>query len=425
MTDNARPLDWPPPGEGAVRVRLPRPPGVVRRFWARHPRLVDTLIALTYLLPAIGFTLLIAIAPDDRPPIPFLVAGLAVLIAGAAGLLLRRAHPRVSLAVAVAATLAAAPLLGTADLALIPFALYGLAIYGSAREAWIGFGIAVPLHALAHGFAGPGRSDQQSFIGLMLDGGLPSAVLSLIVVLIAINIGNRRRYVEALVDRARTLERESQQLAQLAALDERSRIAREMHDIVSHSLTVMVTLAEGSAAIAPDDAERAQNAMRRVAETGRSALTDMRRMLGVLTEAETVEGAQLAPQPGLVDLHELVERFRTAGLPVRLASRGTETTDPAEQLAVYRIVQESLTNVLKHAAAPTRVEVDVRFRRSSTTVTVTDDGTPRPETGDGGHGLVGMRERVALYGGTLDSGPVSPRGWQTSATLRHDRSSDA
>jgi signal transduction histidine kinase len=182
-----------------------------------------------------------------------------------------------------------------------------------------------------------------------------------------------------------------------------------MHDIVSHSLTVMVTLAEGSAAIAPTDTQRAQDGMRRVAETGRSALTDMRRMLGALTETDIADGAQLAPQPSLVDLHDLVERFRTAGLPVRLTSRGTEPVDLAEQLAVYRIVQESLTNALKHAATPTRVEVDVRFTRTSSTITVTDDGLPRPHTGEHGHGLVGMRERVALYGGTLESGPASPR----------------
>ena len=424
MTDNARPLDWPPPGEGAVRVRLPRPPGVVRRFWARHPLLTDSLIAAVYLAPAAGFTLLIAVAPDDRPPVPFLVGGLVALALGAGGLLFRRSRPWLSLAITIAATLSAAPMLGVGDIALIPFALYGLAIYGSVRAAWIGFGIAVPLHALAHGLAGPGAGEQRSFIGLVVDGGIPSTVLSLIVVLVAINIGNRRRYVGALIDRAHRLERESQQLAQLAALDERSRIAREMHDIVSHSLTVMVTLAEGSAAIAPEDAERAQDGMRRVAETGRSALTDMRRMLGVLTENDAGDGAQLAPQPGIVDLHDLVERFRTAGLPVRFVSRGTEPPDPAEQLAVYRIVQESLTNVLKHAGSPTRVDVDLRFRRGSTTVTVTDDGSARPSTGESGHGLVGMRERVALYGGTLDSGPTSPRGWTTSATLKHDRSSE-
>ena len=407
-----------------MRLRLPRPPGVVRRFWARHPRLTDTLIALLYWMPAVGFTLLVAIPPASRPPIPLLIAGLVVITCGAAALLLRRSRPWTTFIAASVATLAAAPMLGTADIALIPFALYAIAIYRSARAAWIAFGVSAPVATLAHGLAGPGTGEDRGFWLLAFDGGLPSAVLALIVVLIANNLGNRRRYVDALVDRARRLERESQQLAQLAALDERARIAREMHDIVSHSLTVMVTLAEGSAAIAPEDAERAQDGMRRVAETGRSALGDMRRMLGVLTESETATGAALAPQPGVVDLHDLVERFRTAGLPVRFTSRGTEPTDPSEQLAIFRIVQESLTNVLKHADSPTRVDVDVRFRRSSTTITVTDDGRGALKAADGGHGLVGMRERVALYDGTLESAPVSPQGWRTTATLSHDRNTE-
>jgi signal transduction histidine kinase len=430
VNDKTGSLDWPPPVEGTrlseAELRPPRPPGVVRRFWARHPRLADILIALAYWLPAVGFVLLMTIA-DAEPVTPGpLIAGIAVLTLGAGALLFRRSRPWIPIIAAWIATLAAAPLLEISDMGLIPFALYGVAIYGRARNAWIAYGVSVPVAAVATVIAGPRTSVDTGAFSRALDGGVPASILMAIVVLIAINIGNRRRYVSALIDRAARLERERVQLAQLAALDERSRIAREMHDIVSHSLTVMVTLAEGSAAIAPDDAERAQDGMRRVAETGRSALSDMRRMLGVL--AETGEGgtvAELAPQPGVVDLHTLVERFRTAGLPVRFVTRGAEPTDPAAQLAVYRIVQESLTNVLKHADSPTAVDVDVRFRRATTTIDVTDDGaaTTAAASSDG-HGLVGMRERVAIYGGTLTSGPAGTRGWRVHASLNHDRNDD-
>ena len=420
MTSTPSSLDWPAPDEGTRRPeRLPRPPGALRRFWARHPRLTDVLIALLYWLTAMGLTLLTSVQTTADRPVPVVIAGMAVLTVGAGALLWRRSRPWLPVFVSWGATMAAAPLVGVSDIGLIPFALYGLAIYGSARAAWIAYGVSVPVATTAFLLGGEERTGEGGVIGRALDGGVPAAILLLIVVLIAVNIGNRRRYVEALVDRAARLERERAQLAQLAALDERSRIAREMHDIVSHSLTVMVTLAEGSAAIAPEDTDRAVDGMRRVAETGRSALTDMRRMLGVLSEDGP---AELAPQPGVADLHDLVERFRTAGLPVTFTSRGREPEDPTAQLAVYRIVQESLTNALKHAVAPTSVEVDLRFRRGATAVIVTDDGRGSAQApGDAGRGLVGMRERVAVYGGRLDSGPVAPHGWRVAVTLKHDR----
>jgi len=427
VTDNSSSRDWPAPLAGSRLVegvvRLPRPPGALRRFWARHPLATDIVIALAYWLPATGFTLLTAVVPGEREqPVPLVIAGLVVLTIGAAALLLRRTRPWISLIVAWAATLAAAPLLQISDLGLVPFAIYGLAIYGSTRAAWIGYAISVPVATVSYLIGGPTRGqDNSGIVGQILDGGVPAALLIGIVVLIASNIGNRRRYVDALVERAARLERERAQLAQLATLDERSRIAREMHDIVSHSLTVMVTLAEGSAAIAPDDTERAVDGMRRVAETGRSALTDMRRMLGVLTESGSTD-ADLEPQPGVSDLFELIERFRTAGLPVQLSTRGNQQLDPATQLTIYRIVQESLTNVLKHSAAPTVVTVDLRFRRSLTTITVINDGAASTRPGTG-HGLVGMRERVAVYGGTVESAATSS-GWRVIATLPHHRSTE-
>ena len=428
MTDNSTSRDWPAPVAGTrldeEALRLPRPPGALRRFWARHPRATDILIALVYWLPAVGFTLLTAVVPGEpEQPIPLVIAGLAVLTLAAATLVFRRSRPWLPVIAALIATVVAAPLLQVADIAIIPFAIYGLAIYGSTRAAWIAYAIAVPASTIAYILGGPARGqDNGGIFQQIFDGGVPAAVVIGIVVLIATNIGNRRRYVEALIDRAGRLEREREQLAQLAALDERSRIAREMHDIVSHSLTVMVTLAEGSAAITSTDPPRAVEGMRLVAESGRSALTDMRRMLGVLSETPNDEqGPALEPQPDIADLPALTERFRSAGLPVRLTTRGRATADPAEQLAIYRIVQESLTNALRHAVGPTTVDVDLRFRRGSTTVTVTNDGAIAPEASPGGHGLVGMRERVALHSGRLVSGPLAGGGWRVEAVLHPDQ----
>ena len=407
-----------------VDLRVPRPPGVVRRFWARHPKITDALIAFIWWFFAIGFSALVAIIPDIEIRPWEVIVGSLMLTVGAVALFFRRRRPWLVLGVTWVVTIVAAPAMGLPDVALIPIALYALVIYKSVRAGWIGFGISVAAGTIASVLAsGLQRREIDPTPPVAAGSGLAQYAITLIIVmLIAVNIRNRRDYVASLIDRAATLVREREQLAKLAALDERSRIAREMHDIVSHSLTVMVTLAEGSAAITSTDPPRAVEGMRLVAESGRTALTDMRRMLGVLSETPNDEqGPALEPQPDIADLPALIERFRSAGLPVRLTTRGRATADPAEQLAIYRIVQESLTNALRHAVGPTTVDVDLRFRRGSTTVTVTNDGAMAPEASPGGHGLVGMRERVALHSGRLVSGPLAGGGWRVEAVLHPDQ----
>jgi signal transduction histidine kinase len=157
--------------------------------------------------------------------------------------------------------------------------------------------------------------------------------------------------------------------------------------------------------------------MRRVADTGRSALSDMRRMLGVLHADDESREPGLQPQPGVAELGELIAQSRAAGLPVTLTTTGIPPTAPAEQLTVFRVVQESLTNALRHAGAPRSVLVTVVHRPEATTVSVADDGSGSTEPHEPGHGLVGMRERVALYGGTVDAGPRPGGGWLVSATI--------
>jgi len=421
-TDSALPDRHSPVGDD---LRVPRPPGVVRRFWARHPHVTDALIAFVYWFFAVGFSALVAIAPETEASILETVIGLGLLTAGAVALFFRRRYPWVVLAITWVVTLVAAPLLGLPDSALMAFALYALVMYRSARAGWIGFGVSVVVGTAASTLASVlQRREIDPTPQVAAGSGVGQyAVVLVIVMLIAINIRNRRAYVASLVERAATLVREREQLAQLAALDERSRIAREMHDIVSHSLTVMVTLAEGAAAITASDTARAAEGMRLVAESGRSALTDMRRMLGVLTESSTEANADgqtaaLEPQPEIADLPRLIERFRTAGLPVQITTRGRPPTDPTEQLAVFRIVQESLTNALRHAVSPSSVDVDLRFRRASTTIVVTNDGARAGTPSTTGRGLLGMRERVALYSGRLDSGPRPSGGWRVEAVLR-------
>jgi signal transduction histidine kinase len=276
---------------------------------------------------------------------------------------------------------------------------------------------------------------------------------------LGINLRNRRAYLASLRERAARLERERDQQATIATAAERTRIAREMHDIVAHSLSVMVTLADGASVKVAGDPTRAAGAMRQVSATGRQALGDMRRLLGVL---RTDEGdSTREPQPGVAQIDGLIEQVRATGLVAELTLAGAPIAlTPGAEVAVYRIIQEALTNTLKHAVAPTRVQIGLRYRPDVVEVDVCDDGgsadvgergpvavgaasggvggvgsslgrsAPRTEgaarkagaaaamAGTAtGHGLVGMRERAAVYGGSVLAGPAPGGGWRVTAEL--------
>ncbi len=228
----------------------------------------------------------------------------------------------------------------------------------------------------------------------------------------------RLAQARAQAERVAQQERERAHQEQLAVSAERARIAREMHDIVAHNIAVMIALAEGASATSARDPGQAQGLMTQVSATGRTALTEMRRLLGVLREPV---GAEHAPQPALADLDELLATFRSAGLVATLTVDGPACPlPPSAELAVYRITTEALTNTLKHAPGA-RAEVDLGFRPDEVTVTVTDDGTVRKAVAapDGvGHGLAGMRERAAVFGGDVSAGPRPGGGWQVRAVLR-------
>jgi signal transduction histidine kinase len=228
----------------------------------------------------------------------------------------------------------------------------------------------------------------------------------------------RRALFEQLRERAEQLERERDQQGALAAAAERARIAREMHDIVAHHLTVMVALADGAAAQSERSPAEAAEAMRAVSATGRLALGDTRRLLGVLRDPSPGE-ADRSPLPSLAGLDELVDRVRAAGLPVRYDVEGAvPDAAPGVQLTLYRLVQEALTNTMKHAGAGAQAVVRVRYTGDDVCIEVEDDGVGQAGEPGHGRGLAGMHERVGAFGGEVRSGPRSPHGWLVSARLK-------
>ncbi|NUP00018.1 MAG: sensor histidine kinase [Nonomuraea sp.] len=241
------------------------------------------------------------------------------------------------------------------------------------------------------------------------------SILIVAVWLAGLYANTRRRYLEGLEERAERAERERDQQARMAAAAERARIARELHDVVAHNVSVMVVQADGAGFALDSDPEQARLAVRNISKTGRAALAEMRRMVGVLRENED-GGTDYTPQPGLGQLEELV---RGAGVPARLRVGGVPGDLPeGQQLAVYRIVQEALTNALKHGGPDVRALVEIDYGGPELIVRVTDDGRgAAAPPGAGGHGLIGMRERVGIYGGAMSAGPRSGGGFEVLARL--------
>jgi signal transduction histidine kinase len=242
------------------------------------------------------------------------------------------------------------------------------------------------------------------------------AIVSTLPFLAGLVIRTRERHADELRRRTAALERDREERARAAVEEERTRIARELHDVVGHAVGVMTVQAGAARLLLEREPDQARQSLLAVEDAGRQALAEMRRLLAVL---RTDDGAhELVPQPGLSDLAELVTQERDAGLAIDLVVEGEERyLPPGLDLAVYRIVQEALTNVRKHAGNAA-VVVRVRYESTSITVEVDDDGAPVAvgET-DGGHGLIGMRERVTLYGGELMAGPRPGGGFRVHASL--------
>ncbi|MGW2783160.1 sensor histidine kinase [Streptomyces populi] len=239
------------------------------------------------------------------------------------------------------------------------------------------------------------------------------------------SIRTRRAYLAQLEERAARLEKEREAQAKVAVAAERARIARELHDVVAHNVSVMVVQADGAAYVMDTAPDQAKKALETISGTGRQALAEMRRLLGVLRTGEHQEVGEYVPQPDVEQLDDLIEQCRTSGLPVDFKVEGTPRPLPSGvELTAYRIVQEALTNTRKHGGPNAGASVRLVYFDDGLGLLVEDDGKGAPhelyEEGgaDGqGHGLIGMRERVGMVGGTLDAGPRPGGGFRISALL--------
>ncbi|MEV5436766.1 sensor histidine kinase [Streptomyces sp. NPDC052682] len=239
------------------------------------------------------------------------------------------------------------------------------------------------------------------------------------------SIRTRRAYFAQLEERAARLEKEREAQAKVAVAAERARIARELHDVVAHNVSVMVVQADGAAYVLDTAPDQAKKALETISSTGRQALAEMRRLLGVLRTGEHQEAGEYVPQPDVRQIEDLVEQCRGSGLPVDFKIEGTPRPLPSGvELTAYRIVQEALTNTRKHGGPGAGASVRLVYFDDGLGLLVEDDGKGAPhelyEEGgyDGrGHGLIGMRERVGMVGGTLDAGPRPGGGFRISALL--------
>jgi signal transduction histidine kinase len=396
------------------RTLLGNAPSSFRGPFARWPRAADAVLAIAVFL----VTVFVVDGPGDaiviRPLGDVPVAALLVFAVASAALYWRRRAPLVVLGVAVvawAATLGS----GYADLGGVAIiALYSAGRYAT-EDRWAQVGVAATIVLV-------------SIDGLTEPAPWGEVVFGGVVMFVAWYVGRRLRLRK---QRAAQLLREQAAEARRIVTEERTRIARELHDVVAHRVSLMTVQAGAAKAVAAKDPEGALQAMGAVEEAGRQALDELRHLLGVLRPETDHDG--LGPQPGLADLPRLVEQIRGAGVDVSVTMDGIRDPLPARvDLFAYRIVQEALTNVLKHAGPGAHTEVRLGTDRTGIVIEVLDDGHANrgSESASGrqledsdqqirrsGHGIVGMRERALLLGGTLDARPRPDGGFRVVAHL--------
>ncbi len=397
----------------------------MRRLWARlreaNPLVVDSILAALVLVA--GLVSLTA-EPTPANPTPTDALAVVLVVVGFGALALRRRCPVAVLAVAtVCAVVYVArdyPDNGLPVIALI--ALYTVASLRP-RRVWVtavaGFLVVLGISAIAH----PNRLHLVDFVG--------NVAIFAIAAVFGDSARLRKAYLATVEARAADLERNQQTEAQRAVAEERLRIARELHDVVAHAMSVVAVQSGVGVHVIDTDPAEAKRILQNVKVTSREALDEMRRLLGVLRRQESDGDGptrDLAPVPGLDGVEGLAQSLREAGVPVQVQVSGTRVdVPPGVDLCAYRIVQEALTNVLRHAG-PARAQVDVEYQPGAVTVRVTDDGrgasadtAGASRSAGGGHGLLGMRERVAVFGGELTTGPHVGGGFRVSATLPFER----
>lgn len=389
-------------------------------LWLRaHPMVGDSAVAV---LIATLDLLLIAVdgQPRTAPAAPAAVLAV-VIIATVAPLVIRRKHPLWFVyLVLVIGTVHAMYELGLAAVATACIAVYTLIVYVNRRQAVIYLGVQVVATGVQI-LVQVDRDDWLMAFGFTFGALAFSWILGEFV-------GARRAYQAELEARLHLLETERDRETQIAVAAERSRIARELHDVIAHAVSVIVVQADGAVYAIDGDPATARGALGTIAETGRRALDELRGLLDVLRGSNDTTEQPLAPQPGIPALPELAERMRAAGMPVRLDVDGDfDEVSTGVGLGVYRIVQEALTNTLKHAGRGAAATVTVARRDSSVEVDIADDGAGRAHpvlataNADvaGGNGLIGMRERASVFGGRLTVGPQPGGGWRVHAVIPH------
>lgn len=368
-----------------------------------EPVVIDRVLAAV-LAVAVSLEVALTSSFEDRVGV-WLPAGLVMALAIA----WRRRHP---LAVAVLVTGAdgvagflSGPPTSVAIVVAWIAALYGLAVWAS-RAAFVA-GTVWTVGTIVLVGQSPEASPEETQVWLV----------ATVVALPLVRLVVRRRELRAedLLRRAELLEREQELRAREAAVEERARIARELHDIVGHSVSVMVVQAGAERRVLPPGLDSTRDALVQIEQTGRQALAEMRRLLGMLRRRD--EPPELAPPPGLARLETLVDGVREAGLPVELRSEGDPVPlPPGLDLTAYRIVQEGLTNILKHAGRA-RAQVLLRYEERELQIEIADDGAGPSASDLDGHGLAGIRERVLLHGGDFEARARNGRGFTVRVRL--------
>jgi signal transduction histidine kinase len=394
----------------------------------RRPLVEDSLFAAAVAGPFALWSLvdiILARPPWDLPVGVALILALAIVVSSVA-FAFRRVAPTASFAVVSVALLVQTLVPSSSGvlptLIIFPFSLFAFCAYGRRWAPALGLAVslvgagAITIHLVLNPQTGQGEVPLFALYGT-----------SLAVALVGWSLGLFRRvqlaYIAALEERATRAEAEREERVKAAAREERTRIAREMHDVIAHSLAVIVSQAQGGRYAARSDPERAAAVLATIAETGRQALSDMRGLLDVLRpDAPAIgdrdAGGEWAPQPTLAELPDLLDRVRGAGLPVTYTESGTtRPLGPAAELAIYRLVQEALTNTLRHAGTGAEATLLLDWDAQGLTVVVRDNGRSAAPSSGGGHGLIGMRERLASVGGSVAAGPLPEGGFKVEARL--------
>jgi signal transduction histidine kinase len=377
----------------------------VRDAIRRHPWWTDSVLALFLTLISVAS----AVVAHNRSGHTISVPEVFLVALTTAPIAVRRYRPLAVLAITVSAAVLILVLTSQAQFPVgVLVALYTVASRCERRVSiraaeWVALPIAVAVGV-----------NNGSHFGRVI----PELAVFAIAWVLGDNIRTRRAYLAELEARAARLEREREEKAERAVIEERARIARELHDVIAHNVSVMVVQASAGEELFDTDPRRARESLAAVASTGRAALAELRRLLGVI-RAEEDAAASYTPQPGIEYVDELVRQVQETGLAVRLSVLGEPRELPeGVGLCAYRIVQEALTNTLKHAHA-SEAEVSVRYVSDALELQVLDDGRgARPVNGESaGHGLIGMRERVALFGGELTARSRPDHGYEVRARI--------